>query len=113
MALYVLPVYVRNLCSICSCSVVLPPQTEAETEHENSETQKPKPKSKTEKTNISVQFGSVQFGFRFSVKSAQVESTCPSYPHSHIGYTMLTLLPRAYLCCIIDMVLHPCCHTSS
>jgi hypothetical protein len=42
-------------------------ETKAEAEDRGSQILTPKPKSKTEKTEISVRFGAVRFGFWFSV----------------------------------------------
>jgi hypothetical protein len=43
-------------------------KTDYDTENRTSEIQKPKPNRTTEKTEISVRFGTVRFGFRFMVK---------------------------------------------
>jgi hypothetical protein len=43
-------------------------KTDYDTENRTSEIQKPKPNRTTEKTEISVRFGTVRFGFRYMVK---------------------------------------------
>jgi hypothetical protein len=43
-------------------------KTDYDTENRTSKIQKPKPNRTTEKTEISVRFGTVRFGFRFMVK---------------------------------------------
>jgi hypothetical protein len=49
-------------------------KTDYDTENRTFEIQKPKPNRNTEKTEISVRFGKVRFGFRFMVKK------CPPLP---------------------------------
>jgi hypothetical protein len=62
---------VRRACYLgarfLSLMVQLQIQTKAKTDHRIVQMQKPKPKPKTKKTEISVRFDAVWFGFRFSV----------------------------------------------
>jgi hypothetical protein len=55
-------------------------KTDYDTENRTSEIQKPKPNRTTEKTEISVRFGTVRFGFRFMVKKCPPLATTAHAP---------------------------------